>query len=49
MAALAWVIGILFAIILFGIVISGILFVIDWVIEIKHKCKSYDLDKKAQG
>jgi hypothetical protein len=37
MDILAWVIGVLIAIILFGVVICGILFIADWIIELKHK------------
>jgi hypothetical protein len=37
MDILAWVIGVLFAIILFGIVVGGILVLIEWILDLKHK------------
>jgi len=36
MDILAWVIGVLFAIILFGIVVGGILVLIEWILDLKH-------------
>ena len=39
MSALAWVIGILIAIILFGVVLMGILCIVEWIVEIKLKAR----------
>jgi hypothetical protein len=48
MAALAWVIGVLFSIILFMCVIGGLLCLVEWIVEIKHKCKVDNEKMKAK-
>ena len=39
MDILAWVIGIMFAIIMFMIICGGLLIGIEWIVDIKHKTK----------